>query len=68
MILCDICLPPFDLLHIVLDSSHCFTQEAVGDRRVKDDSAGSIGLVRTGVRMAALRDRGGGAGELIGAK
>ena len=45
----------------MLDSFHCFTQEAVGDRRVEDDSAGSIGLVRTGVRTAALTDRGGGA-------
>lgn len=36
----------------------------MGHRLVKDDSPGSIGPTRTGVRMAALTDRGGGASSV----
>lgn len=36
----------------------------MGHRLVKDDSPGSIGPTRTGVRVAALTDRGGGASSI----
>ena len=36
----------------------------MGHRLVKDDSPGSIGPTRTGVRMAVLTDRAGGASSM----